>query len=117
MPKRLNDVCEELHLNPEKVRAAQGQMVSGLAATRMAQAFKGLSDPSRIRILSTLLGGETCVYDIAHTVQMTQSAVSHQLATLRDAGLVQFRKTGRKVYYTLTDEHVLNAFKIAQSHV
>jgi len=116
MPKRLNDVCEERHLNPEKVRAAQKQMVGGLAATHMAQAFKGLSDPSRIRILSTLLGGEMCVFDIAHVVEMTQSAVSHQLATLRDSGLAKFRKTGRKVYYSLPDEHVLNAFKIALSH-
>ncbi len=117
MPKRLNDICEGDHLDPEKVKVVQDQLVSGLAATRMAQAFRGLSDPSRIRILSTLLGGEMCVFDLAHLVQMTQSAVSHQLATLRDSGLVKFRKIGRKVYYSLEDDHVLNVYKVALDYI
>ena len=116
MPKRLNDVCDELHLDPEKIEAAQAQMVDGLTATLLAQAYKGLSDPSRIRILSTMLTGEICVFDLAHIVEMTQSAVSHQLATLRDAGLVKFRKAGRKVYYALQDEYVLDTYKLALVH-
>jgi DNA-binding transcriptional ArsR family regulator len=116
MPKRLNDVCEEEHLDIPKVRAAQANMIGGLEATRIAEAFRGLSDPNRLRMISTMLGGEMCVYDLAHIVQMTQSAVSHQLATLRDSGLVKFRKTGRKVYYSLQDEHVVGLFQVAQKH-
>ena len=116
MPKRLNDVCDECHLDPQLVRQAQGQMITGLAATRLAVAFRGLSDPSRVRILSTLLGCEMCVFDLAHVVNMTQSAVSHQLATLRDSGLVKYRKTGRKVYYSLQDDHVQDVYNIALQH-
>jgi DNA-binding transcriptional ArsR family regulator len=116
MPKRLNDVCEEEHLNIHQVRAAQAHMIGGLEATRMAEAFRGLSDPNRVRMISTMLAGEMCVYDLAHIVQMTQSAVSHQLATLRDSGLVKFRKTGRKVYYSLQDEYVVGLFQVAQKH-
>lgn len=107
MPKRLADVCEGNHLDDAKVQAVQTRMVDGLTATRMADAFKGMSDPSRLRILSALGPGEISVYDLASVVAMTQSAASHQLATLRDAGLVKFRKDGRKVYYSLEDEHVL----------
>lgn len=113
MPRRLNDVCEENHLDPEKVQKAQSQMIDGLAATHLARAFKGLSDPSRIRMVSALSAGEISVYDLASIVGMTQSAVSHQLATLRDSGLVTFRKTGRKVYYALQDEHVIDVFETA----
>ena len=113
MPKRLADVCEGYHLDDAKVQAAQAQMVDGLTSTRLADAFKGMSDPSRLRILSALGPGEISVYDLANVVDMTQSAVSHQLATLRDAGLVKFRKDGRKVYYSLEDEHVLGVLDAA----
>lgn len=113
MPKRLSDVCEGNHLDDAKVRAAQARMVEGLTATRLSDAFRGMSDASRIRILSALGPGEISVYDLASVVAMTQSAVSHQLATLRDAGLVRFRKDGRKVYYSLEDEHVLGMLDAA----
>jgi DNA-binding transcriptional ArsR family regulator len=113
MPKRLDDVCEEDHLDREKVRAIQEEVVQGLPATLMAQSFKGLSDPSRIRIISVLREGEISVFDLASVVAMTQSAVSHQLATLRDADLVKYRKSGRKVYYSLQDDGVLGMFTAA----
>ncbi len=113
MPKRLNDVCEGYHLDDAQVRAVQAQMIDGLTATRLADACKGMSDPSRIRILSALGPGEISVYDLAQVVAMTQSAVSHQLATLRDSGLVKFRRDGRKAYYALQDEHVLGMLNAA----
>jgi len=113
MPKRLGDMCEENHLDDAKVRAIQENMVDGLTATRMADAFKGLADPSRVRMISVLSAGEISVFDLSSVVAMTQSAVSHQLATLREAGLVKFKKIGRKVYYSLSDDHVRGVLEFA----
>lgn len=113
MPKRLGDVCVGNHLNDASVATAQRGMVDGLSATRLAQMFRGMADPSRMRMLSVLRAGEVSVYDIACAVAMSQSAVSHQLATLRDVNLVRFRKDGRKVYYSLHDEHVTEILDLA----
>jgi len=116
MPKRLDDVCVGDHLDDARVEAAHKGMVDGLSATQLALMFRGMSDPSRVRMLSVLRAGEVSVYDIASVVAMTQSAVSHQLATLRDANLVKFRKDGRKVFYSLQDEHVKEVLDLAIGH-
>ena len=113
MPKRLGDVCVGRHLDDARVEAAQEGMVDGLSATQLALMFRGIADPSRVRMLSVMRAGEISVYDIANVVAMTQSAVSHQLATLRDANLVKFRKDGRKVFYSLQDEHVKGVLDLA----
>ncbi len=68
--------------------------------------LKGFADPTRLRILLMLRGGEVCVHQIVDALAMTQSAVSHQLRALRTARLVEFRKRGRHVYYRLADDHV-----------
>lgn len=68
--------------------------------------LKGFADPTRLRILLMLRAGEVCVHQIVEGLSMTQSAVSHQLRTLRTARLVEFRKRGRHVYYRLADDHV-----------
>lgn len=69
--------------------------------------LKGFADPTRLRILLMLRAGEVCVHQIVEGLPMTQSAVSHQLRTLRTARLVEFRKRGRHVYYRLADDHVI----------
>jgi ArsR family transcriptional regulator len=74
--------------------------------THLAEFFKVFGDPTRIKILSSLSVGEMCVCDIAHLLGMTQSAISHQLRTLKQARLVRNRKDGKVVYYALDDEHV-----------
>ncbi len=68
--------------------------------------LKGFADPTRLKILSLLREGEVCVHQIVEALEMTQSAVSHQLRSLRNARLVTSRKHGRHVYYRLMDEHV-----------
>ena len=73
----------------------------------LADLFKVLGDPTRIRIVQQLLNKEMCVTDIAEAMGMGQSAISHQLRVLRQARLVAFRKEGKTVYYSLNDEHVV----------
>lgn len=83
----------------------------------MAEIFKVLSDPTRIRILSLLAQEELCVSCIADALEMTHSAISHQLRLLRAASLVKFTKEGKEVIYSLDDQHVLSLFDQALDHV
>ncbi|MEW6651147.1 MAG: metalloregulator ArsR/SmtB family transcription factor [Chloroflexota bacterium] len=92
-------------------------MLDGWTATRLAQLFAALSDPSRVRLISALLEHELCVHDLAAVLGMTQSAVSHQLRLLRSLNLVRYRKEGRVVYYALDDEHVGNLFRLGLEHI
>ena len=78
--------------------------------------LKGFADPTRLKILVLLRGGEVCVHQLVAALGMTQSAVSHQLRTLRDARLVAYQKRGRHVYYRLADGHVQAMLEDALSH-
>lgn len=80
--------------------------------------LKGFADPTRLRILSLLRSGEVCVHQLVEALDMSQSAVSHQLRTLRAARLVTFTKRGRHVYYRLVDDHVRDILDsvVAHSH-
>lgn len=75
-------------------------------ARRVAQFFQVLADPTRVRLLKALAEGEWCVSDLTRALAMDQPAVSHQLAYLREHGLVRWSKQGRYVYYTLGDDHM-----------
>lgn len=83
----------------------------------MADIFKVLSDPTRIRILALLAHEEMCVGCIAESLNMTHSAISHQLRLLRSSNLVKFTKEGKEVIYSLDDQHVLGLFDQALDHV
>lgn len=75
-------------------------------AATMAALFKALSDPTRVRIIAALLEGERCVDDLAGALEMTHSAISHQLQLLRNLRVVRYRKEGRHVFYALDDAHI-----------
>jgi len=111
------DQNEDSYIDEDKVRRAQGYLVGGLLATRLAEVFKALSDPGRVRIISALSHTELCVHDLAAILGMSQSAVSHQLRSLRDLHLVRFRKEGRHVYYKLDDEHIHDLFYRGLEHI
>jgi DNA-binding transcriptional ArsR family regulator len=81
-----------------------------------AETFKTLSDPTRLRILTTLAAGERCVHEICARLRMSQPAVSHQLRLLRVQRLVRARRAGREIFYSLLDEHVLSLVAAACSH-
>ena len=83
----------------------------------LADLFKLIGDTTRCHILFALDKKEMCVCDIANVLHMTKYAVSHQLATLRRSGVVKCRKSGKEVYYTLDDEHIVKLFEIGLEHI
>lgn len=84
---------------------------------QLAELFKVFGDSTRIRILHALSLNELCVQDIADTLNMTQSAISHQLRILKQAALVKFRRDGKAIYYSLADDHVATIMKQGLEHV
>ncbi|MEM6501411.1 MAG: metalloregulator ArsR/SmtB family transcription factor [Cyanobacteria bacterium P01_C01_bin.89] len=93
------------------------EVLSHEKAQRMAEFFSLLGDPNRWRILSVLALGETRVRDLAEQVEMTESAVSHQLRILRSARMVSYHKRGRNVFYTLRDHHIFNLYRDVSEHL
>jgi DNA-binding transcriptional ArsR family regulator len=107
--------CDESHR--ERV---DRQREPGLAiekARRMAEFFSLLGDANRLRILSLLAERELCVCDLANDLEMSESAVSHQLRTLRALRLVKYHKQGRRVFYQLLDHHVLDLYSSVAEHL
>ena len=83
----------------------------------VAETFRILGDPTRVRILEALGSGELCVGDLAKQVGLTESAVSHQLRLLRTMRLVRARREGRQAYYAVDDHHILELLKQVRTHV
>jgi ArsR family transcriptional regulator, lead/cadmium/zinc/bismuth-responsive transcriptional repressor len=92
-------------------------LLQGTTSYHLADLFSALSDPTRLRIISVLLEGEMNVGDIAAQLEMTESAVSHQLRGLRYMRLVRSRKNGRQVFYSLDDDHVAKLYRMGLDHV
>lgn len=83
----------------------------------LADFFKVFADSTRMKIIYTLLDNELCVCDIANIVNATQSGISHQLRTLKQAKLVKFRKVGTTIYYSLDDDHIKSIIKKGCEHI
>ena len=83
----------------------------------LADLFRVFGDSTRIKILYALHDNELCVQDIANAVQLSQSAVSHQLRVLKDSKLVRFRREGKTVYYALDDDHVRSILSLGMDHI
>lgn len=115
--------AENLNCNPphpleiENVEQIQGEILNVEKSQRMAEFFSLLGDANRLRILSVLAVKELCVCDLAAALEMSESAVSHQLRTLRTMRLVSYRKRGRKVFYSLQDNHVLDLYRSVSEHL
>ena len=84
---------------------------------RIADLFKAFADPTRVQILSNLVGQELCVTDIAEAVELSQSAVSHQLRILKQMYLIKYRREGKNILYSLADDHVLTILQMGLEHV
>lgn len=97
-------------------QSVQESILSETLALNMANMLKGLADPTRLRLLSVLFGGEACVNDLADKLGMTQSAISHQLRVLRDLKFVSYRRDGQQVFYGIDDEHIGELFQRAMEH-
>jgi len=107
--------CDTIH--KEVVENVAQNMPACEQLFLLADFFKMFSDSTRIRIIVALLNSEMCVCDIAFLLNMTKSAISHQLRMLRQTKLVKFRKKGKIVYYSLDDEHIKNIVEIGLSHI
>lgn len=110
-------ICSNSHNDAAHVRLLTAQLVDGITATRMAELFKALADPTRVRIISLLAEAEVCVGDLCLALGMSQPAVSHHLKLLRLLRIVRTRKEGRHVFYALLDDHVHTLFRQAFAHV
>lgn len=103
--------------NIEMVEKLKDDMPVEEEIFELAELFKMLSDPTRVKILYAILNGEMCVCDIAELVGSTQSAVSHQLRVLKQARLVKYRKVGKSVIYSVSDEHVSTMLSMGMEHI
>jgi DNA-binding transcriptional ArsR family regulator len=112
-----NEPCDAPHLDPRGTEARRGALMSAGAVRSVADTFRILGDPSRIRILDALTGGELCVCDIASLAAISESAVSHQLRLLRSMRIVKSRRAGRLVFYALDDQHIIELLRQAHTHV
>ncbi|ABZ83612.1 transcriptional regulator, arsr family, putative [Heliomicrobium modesticaldum Ice1] len=111
------DRCDEYCVHADQVDKRRERLLPMDTYQELAQLFKALGDPSRSRLLHALSFGELCVCDLASLLDMSQSAVSHQLRLLRGLRLVRYRKEGKMVYYALDDEHVKGLLAQGLEHV
>jgi len=111
------DICLINYVDQDRVARSRARMHDERTIAELAEIFKVLSEPTRVRILQALSEEELCVCDIAAVVETTSSAISHQLRILRSARLVKSRKDGKMVYYSLDDEHVRNLFEEGIRHL
>ena len=109
--------CGYMHLHEDVVRRVEAEMPEEGALFDLAELFKVFGDSTRIRILYVLFEAELCVCDIAQTLNMTQSAISHQLKILKQSRLVKNRKEGKQVFYSLADDHVRTIIFQGREHI
>lgn len=105
-------------VDPGRVAATAETLISADDATRLAEGFKLLGDPNRVRILYALLeAGELCVCDLAAVAEVSETTVSHAMRLLRAAGIVRNRRDGRMIYYRLDDAHVRMLLDLSREHL
>jgi ArsR family transcriptional regulator len=116
-PARPADACEVYETDEARVARVRQHLVSGDRALTLAETFRVLGDPTRVRILDALSQGELCVCNLAAAVGLSESAVSHQLRLLRGRRLVRPRRAGRMVFYAIDDQHIMDLFAQGRRHV
>lgn len=117
--KQRNDLlqCDCNIIHEDVIERVRGEMPAAEHLYDLSELFKSLGDQTRLKILFALSKSEMCVCDIAALLDMTQSAISHQLRVLRNVRLVKYHKVGKVVYYALDDNHVNELFKQGLDHV
>lgn len=113
----MEDNCDYKEEHEARVAAAKSKMPSESEIAEMGARFKVISEPSRLKILLVLAGGELCVDHITEAVGGNQSAVSHQLKILKDNKIVKSRRSGKNVLYAVADWHVLTMIEVAKEHL
>ena len=113
----MKDSCETPEVHEGVIKAALSAMPSDDEISVMAARFKAISEPSRLKILFALACGEMCVEHLTAAVRSNQSAVSHQLKTLRDYDIIKCRRSGKQVIYSVADEHIMTMLRVAKEHL
>ena len=111
------DMCSSCQYNPQIVNRIKNEIPDDDTTTRLSEMFKVFGDNTRIRILWALFDKELCVYDIAHVLSMSQSAISHQLKTLKQARLIKSRRDGKNAFYSIDDDHVKKIIEQMLIHI
>lgn len=111
------DCCETTEVHADRLQLVRNQMPEEDVLYDLAELFKVFGDSTRIRILFVLFETEVCVCDLAEVLNMTQSAISHQLRILKQNKLVKSRREGKSIFYSLADEHVKTIIAQGMEHV
>ena len=111
------EYCEEHHVHKDLVDSVKLDMPDEESLYDLAELFKVFGDTTRIRILYVLFESELCVCDIAELLNMSQSAISHQLRVLKQAKLVKNRRDGKTIYYSLSDGHIISILSQGLEHI
>lgn len=111
------ECCEECRIHPDRLDIVNSSMPEEEELYDLAELFKVFGDSTRIRILFVLFESEVCVCDLAETLHMTQSAISHQLRILKQSKLVKSRREGKSVFYSLADGHVRTIIAQGREHI
>lgn len=115
---RKNEICCDCGaIHEESITYVRKTIIDDMRLDAMSKLFKVFGDSTRINILAALNCHEMCVCDLAVLMDMTKSAVSHQLKVLRDNNLVKFEKKGKHAYYSLADDHVKEILDVALEHI
>ena len=116
-PQQQEGTCDVLLFDEERVRRVREKMLSEALLLDLAETFKVLAHPTRIRILRALAQEELCVCDLAQVLGLSVSATSHQLQAMRRMKLVQYRMDGKLAYYSMSDHYVLDLLDDALGHL
>ena len=111
------ECCEVPLVHRDLVSEVRAKLPEENKMQDLAELFKVFGDTTRIRILFVLFESEMCVCDMAETLNMTQSAISHQLRLLKSSGLIRARRQGKSVFYSLADDHVSTIMKQGWEHI
>ena len=111
------ECCDEKHVHSELLKIVEEKLPDETELYDLSELFKVFGDSTRIRILFVLFECEVCVCDLAQALNMTQSAISHQLKILKQSRLVKARRDGKSVFYSLADSHVRNIISQGLEHI
>ena len=112
-----DEKCEVTLIHEDNVKKTINELPDDELIADLSDMFKIFGDQTRVKILMALESGEMCVCDIAAVMNMSQSAISHQLRVLKQSNIVKTRREGKVVYYSISDDHVKEIFDIAIVHV
>ena len=117
MEKEFAPSCDYIHAHDEIVKKVKDAIPGEEMLFELSELYKIFGDSTRIKILYVLFESEMCVCDIAQLLELSQSAISHQLRVLKNARLIKFRRDGKTIFYSLADEHVRTIIDQGIEHI